>query len=40
MAPLLATTVPQLLSRAERVFGDTEALVDRDVRWSFPQLAA
>jgi HIP---CoA ligase len=35
-----ATTVPQLLARAEAEFGDSEALVDGDVRWSFRQLAA
>jgi acyl-CoA synthetase (AMP-forming)/AMP-acid ligase II len=40
MAPLQAKTVPQLLSRAEREFGATEALVDGDVRWTFLQLAA
>src|SRR5215472_8923184 len=39
MAELLATTVPQLLSRAETEFGDTESLVDGDVRWTFRQLA-
>src|SRR5215467_10841326 len=36
----LATTVPQLLARAEAEFGDSEALVDGDLRWSFRQLAA
>ena len=39
MAAPLATTVPQLLSRAETEFGDTESLVDGDVRWTFRQLA-
>jgi acyl-CoA synthetase (AMP-forming)/AMP-acid ligase II len=32
--------VPQLLARAEAEFGDSEALVDGDVRWTFGQLAA
>jgi len=40
MAALTATTVPQLLARAESEFGATEAIVDGDVRWSFRQLAA
>ena len=40
MAALLDRTVPQLLARAEAEFGDTEALVDGDVRWTFRQLAS
>jgi acyl-CoA synthetase (AMP-forming)/AMP-acid ligase II len=40
MAAPLASTVPQLVARAEAEFGDTEALVDGDVRWTFRQLAA
>jgi len=40
MAALLATTVPQLVTGAEAEFGDSEAVVDGDVRWTFRQLAA
>ena len=40
MAAPLIRTVPALLQRAEDEFGDLEALVDGDVRWTFGQLAA
>ena len=33
-------TVPALLQRAEREFGNLEAIVDGDVRWTFADLAA
>jgi HIP---CoA ligase len=40
MAAPLASTVPELLAKAEAEFGDTEALVDGDLRWTFRRLAA
>ena len=40
MAALLVDTVPQLLARAEAEFGDSEAVVDGDLRWTFRRLAA
>jgi acyl-CoA synthetase (AMP-forming)/AMP-acid ligase II len=33
-------TLPRLLERAKTEFGDTEALVDGDVRWTFTDLVA
>jgi HIP---CoA ligase len=38
--PQRARTIPALLARAERDFGELEALVDTEVRWTFRQLAA
>jgi len=38
--PPRARTVPALLARAEDDFGDLEALVDDEVRWTFRELAA
>lgn len=38
--PVRVRTVPALLARAAQCFGDSEALVDGAVRWSFRRLAA
>jgi acyl-CoA synthetase (AMP-forming)/AMP-acid ligase II len=35
-----ALTIPQVVDRAAERFAEGEALVDGDVRWSFPELAA
>src|ERR1700744_2022584 len=40
MAGVLPGTIPGLIARAAAEFGDREAVVDGDVRWTFSDLAA
>ncbi|MEL7207168.1 MAG: AMP-binding protein, partial [Actinomycetota bacterium] len=39
MTEELPTTIPAVLDRARARFGDREALVDGDLRWTFAELA-